>query len=45
MVALLTGLIWIALYILFIGFLGIAAEIEMGLHCADWCAEHDPTEP
>lgn len=43
-IALLTAVVYIALYILFIGFLGIAAAVEEGLMAAEWCAEEDPTE-
>lgn len=43
-IALLTAVVYIALYILFIGFLGIAAAVEEGLMYAEWCAEEDLTE-
>lgn len=43
-IALLTAVVYIALYVLFIGFLGITAAVEEGLMAAQWCAEEDPTE-
>lgn len=43
-IAMLTAVVYIALYVLFIGFLGIAAAVEEGLMAAEWCAEEDPTE-